>query len=56
MLERSPLQQFQSDERLAHVLTNFVNGADVGMVERSGRACLALEPLKRLPVLGPLLG
>ena len=56
VLERSPLQQFQSDERLAHVLTNFVNGADVGMVERGGRACLALEPLKRLPVLGPLLG
>ena len=38
------------------MLTHFVDGADVGMVERGGGLGLALEPLQRLPVPGEMLG
>jgi hypothetical protein len=33
MLQRLPVQKFHGDEALALVLANFVDGADVGMVQ-----------------------
>jgi hypothetical protein len=50
MFERLALEKLHSDEGSAIVLTNVVNRANVGMVQRRGRASFALEPLDRLVV------
>ncbi len=50
VLQRLALQKLHDDEGLAFVLTNLMNGADIGMVERGGGAGLALETLQRLAV------
>jgi hypothetical protein len=39
----SPFQQLHRDEQFVTVLTNFVDGADVRMVERGGGPGLGLE-------------
>jgi hypothetical protein len=51
VLQRLALQQFHGNEGLPIVFVNFVNGANVGVIE--GRGCLgfALETLERLMVL-----
>ena len=55
LLQGLALQQLHSDEGLAFVLADFVNRADVGMVQRRGGAGLALEAFQGLTVLAPLL-
>ena len=43
MLESHAIQKFHGDESLAVMLVDFVNGADVGMIQRRGGLGLALE-------------
>src|SRR5437016_785246 len=45
--ERSSVQVFHRDERVALVLRDVVNGADVGMIQCRSGARLALEPFQR---------
>jgi hypothetical protein len=54
--ERLPLEHFHHKERLTILFVDVVDGADVRMVERGGRACLALEALQGLAVAGQLQG
>ena len=53
--QRLALEQLHGDERLALVLADVVDRADVGVLERGGRAGLALQPLERLRVPAQLL-
>ena len=48
VLEGVPLQQFHHDEGLPLELVNFVDGADVGMIEAGGGPGLALKSLQGL--------
>ena len=54
VLERLALEQLHDDERLALVLPDLVNRADVGVVERGRRAGLAKEAVERGAVAGGL--
>src|SRR4030095_13360040 len=56
VLESLALEQLHGDERTAFKLSNIVNGADVGMVERGCSARFATESLCGLRVLGNVLG
>ena len=56
VLERLALQAFHHNEGSPCVFTNFVNRADVGMIERRGGARLALEALQEPAVLGEFFG
>ncbi len=56
MPQRDPVQVLHHDERAAVVLPNFVNGADVGMVEGGGCPGFASKALQCLGVLGHVLG
>ena len=46
LLQRLAIQKFHDDEGLAVLVVNFVNGADVGMIERGGGARFAAKPLQ----------
>src|SRR5882724_9882504 len=50
-LERFALEQLHHDERLPIVFPNFVNGADIGMIQRRSGTRLATETLERLRIL-----
>ncbi len=52
LLERLPLHQLHHDERLAGVLVDVVDRADVGMIERRGGLSFALEPFEGGAVVG----
>ncbi len=54
LLQRLAFEELHSDEVLAVVIVNFVNCADVGMIECRGRTRLALETLQCLPIPGHL--
>ena len=46
--ERLPLEQLHHDERLTAgvgILADLVDGADIGVIQRRGRARLAAQPL-----------
>ena len=51
-----PFQQLHGNERLTLVLTNVVNCADIGMIERTRGTRLALEALLGLTILLERLG
>ena len=53
--QRAALEQLHRDERAALVLVHLVDGADVGMVQRRGRARLAQEALGRLRIVRAVL-
>lgn len=55
-LQRLAFQQLHGDEVLALELVDFVNRADIGVVQGRGGACLALEALNRSRVPGVLVG
>ena len=55
MLERLSLQHLHRDEELPLVLADFVNSADVGMVEGRGRARFAMEALHGRVILSQAL-
>ena len=50
MLQRDAFQKFHRDERVAVLLADFVDGADVGMVQRGSGAGLAAETLQSLRI------
>jgi hypothetical protein len=52
MLQRRPFHIFHSDERTAIGLANFVNGADVGMIQRGCGAGFAAKTFECLRVVG----
>src|ERR1700746_2587125 len=52
VLQRQPLEVLHDDEGLLVLLVNFVNGANIGMIERRSRARLPLKALQRLRVRG----
>ena len=56
MLQRHPVQKLHDDERLAVLLADVINRADVGMVQ--GGSCLGLAPetLQSVAVLGYIFG
>src|SRR5215472_6260654 len=54
--ERLSFEQLHGDERLALMFANFVNRADIGMVERGRRLSFTLEPFQCLAVLRQSLG
>src|SRR5579872_183441 len=56
MLERHALEKFHHDERLAVVLSDLVNGADVRVIQCRRRAGLASESFQRLLVRGHAFG
>ncbi len=56
MFQRHAVQKLHDDEWTPIVLANFVNGADVGMVEGRGGLAFALEAAERLRVVRHIVG
>src|SRR3981081_1874660 len=55
MFQRRAVEVLHDDERLAVLLADIVDGADVRMVECRGSSGLTAESLQRLPVLRDIL-
>ena len=56
VLQGHAIEILHGDKRLAVLLANVVNGADVGMVQRRSRLRLALKAAERLGILGHFIG
>ena len=56
VLQGHALEILHGDKRLAVLLANVVNGADVGMVQRRSRLRLALKAAERLGIPGHFIG
>ncbi len=56
LAKRLAFEELHSDEGASFVLIDFVDGADVGMIERRGGAGFALEALEGLTVGGESVG
>ena len=56
MLECSPVEILHRDEGLAFMLSDLVNGADVGMIQCGSGTCFAPEAFQRLFVMSYVLG
>ena len=56
VLQRRAFQKLHRDERLAVLLADVVNGADVGMVQGRGGLRLTLEAVQGLRILGHFVG
>src|ERR1700687_5600449 len=56
VLQRQAIQKFHGDERLAVLVVNFVDGADVGMIQCGGRLGYALKATECLRVFGYVVG
>ncbi len=56
MLERLAVEKLHGDKSAAFVLPNFVNCADVGMIQGGGCLRFALESFQGLLILGQVLG
>ena len=56
MFEGLSVEEFHGDEGLAVFFIDFVNGADVGMVQGRGGLRLALKAAERLLVFGDIIG
>src|ERR1022692_979111 len=55
VLQRHSVQKLHGDEGLPMLIVNFVDGADVRMVQRGSRLRLALKAGQSLRVLGNLV-
>jgi hypothetical protein len=53
--ERPSLQELHHDERVAILLADLMNRADVRMVQRGGGACFGLESFQRLRMGGHVI-
>src|ERR1700734_2041922 len=56
MLQSQAVQKLHDDERLTCVLSDFMNGADVGMIQCRSGLRFALEAGERLRGFGPFIG
>jgi hypothetical protein len=56
VLQRLAGEALHHDEELVLVLSDFVDGADIGMVQRGGGARLAAKTFERLRVLRGRIG
>src|SRR5215472_5087196 len=56
VLQRLALQEFHCDERLAVLLVDVIDRADVGMVQRRGRLSFTAEACQGLGISGELSG
>src|SRR5271154_7028337 len=56
MLQRQSIQKLHGDECLAVLVVDFVDGADVGVIQRRGRLGFALKTGERLRVFGYVVG
>src|SRR5271155_187705 len=56
MLQGQPVQKLHGDERASAVFGNFIDGANVGMVQRGSSAGFAAESFQRLWVLRYIVG
>jgi hypothetical protein len=56
MLVRDAVEKFHDQEWMAVFLPDFMNGADIGMVESGSRLCLPLEARQSLSVFDNLIG
>jgi hypothetical protein len=56
MLQRESIQKFHGDKAFAVVLTNLVDGANIGMVEGRGSAGFTAKTFQRLWVLRDIFG
>ena len=56
MLEGRALEKLHGDEGLAFVPADFVDGADVGMVQRGGGARFSAKAFERLRILRKIVG
>ncbi len=56
MLKCCPFEKLHRDERLAILLADVINCADVGMVQGGGGLGLALEAAQSLRIAGNLIG
>ena len=56
MLERLAFEILHGDEEAAAIFGDFVNRADVGMIQRGGGASFAAETLKGRGILGNVVG
>ena len=55
MLQRRAVQILHGDESFAAVVVNFVDSADVGMIQCRGGFRFALETAKRLRIFGHIV-
>ena len=55
MLQRRAVHEFHGNKRLAVQLANFINRADMRMIQRGRRPRLSPKTLQRLRVLGQCL-
>ena len=55
LLERLALEALHGDEGPTFLLSNFVDRAHAGMIQRRGSAGLAAETFQKLMILGKLL-
>ena len=56
VLQRQPVQKLHGNEGFAVLVVNFVDGADVGMIQRGGGLGLALKAAEGLRVFGDVVG
>ena len=56
MLQRHAIEKFHDDEGLMFLLADFINRADVGMVQGGGRLRLALKAGQGLRILDHIAG
>ena len=56
MLQRQSIQKLHGDERRAVLVVNFVNCADIRMIQCRGGLGFTLEAAKRLQVFGYVIG
>ena len=56
MLECDAIQKLHHDERLAILLVDFMNGADVGMVQSRSGLCFTAKAAQDLSIFGHFVG
>ncbi len=56
MLQCQPVQKLHGDEGLSVLVVNFVDGADVGVIQGGSGLRLSLEACKSLRIFGNLVG
>src|SRR5580704_633056 len=56
MLQRHPVQKLHGDERVAVLVVNLVDGADVGVIQCRGSLGFALKAAECLLVFGYIVG